>query len=1280
MNNANLPRMLYYRSLFFSAFLMLSLLSSAQQFTRKLNWKNNRTYTSYEGKRYNAPYFEGCQPDATKGFIPYYEELIPLSQNAKVSASLSNVAFSEATVTSDVNQLNNSPEVNIYFIKKHPYAGVRFPAIQKSANGNWQKLESFTIQLEVTPVAEKRGLRTYAANSVLSSGNWWKVGVSNSGVYKLDYDFLKNQLQLDLNNMALTNLAVFGNGSGMVAENNATPRYDDLQEINSFVYDANNNNRCDPGDFLLFYAAGPHVWKYNSSTLRFEHQFNLYSDKAFYFITPDRGSGKRITSMPSAASPNVFLSDFDDYAFHESDEYSLLGSGRLWFGDRMSSINPNKSFSFDFPNLNTGVPIFVKSRVAANSPYNSTISITVNGQALFSQNIGNISPNAYPDMYHDNTALANFTSGSSNLTFNYTFSNPDGSGSSLGYIDYLEINLKRMLQMSGSQVAFRAVASVGASNITQFNIGNFSGSMQVWDITDQASVNAISGSLAGNQFNFAVATPTLKEFVAVDPSGSFSNPEKIEKVENQNLHAIGQPDMVIVTSPALVDAANDLAAFHRANDNLSVKVVLTQQIYNEFSGGRLDIGGIRDFAKMMYDRAGADSSLFPEYFCLFGDGSYDPKDRVPDNNNVVPTYESEGSQNLLASYVSDDFFGCLDDGESGNMDAGNNKLDIAVGRIAVADNAEAQGVVNKIRLYKSTASLGNWRNIITMIGDDEDYNTHQEEANHLADFTQTNYPAYNTEKIFCDAFQQITTAGGDRYPDVNTAILNRINNGTLAISYTGHGGVNNWAHERIFNMSDIKNLDNKEKLPLFITATCDFTAFDNPGYKTAGEFLLTNANGGGIALITTTRPVYSDANNALQDALFLKLFEPYRNRKPTLGELLARTKNDILGSISTINTRCFVLVGDPALKLNYPEWNVVTTKINNVSVALPHDTLKALKQVTISGEVRDNAGNKLTSFNGTCYPLVYDKLSSFTTLANDPSTSIKATYSEYKNILFKGKCSVLNGDFQFTFIVPKDINYQVGNGRISYYADNGNSTDAHGYQNDLVIGGTADSFAADNEGPKIKLFMNDEKFVFGGMTNESPKMLVRLRDQSGINTTGNGLGHDLTAILDLNSKNPIILNNYYETDKDSFRTGKVLYPFSKLGEGRHNLRVKAWDIHNNSAEDYTEFVVSSSAKLALNHVLNYPNPFTTHTNFMFEHNRPGDILSIQIQIYTISGRLVKTIMRDEVPMGYRIDDLSWDGLDDYGDKIGKGTYVYKVHVHDSQGNSANKFERLVVLR
>jgi hypothetical protein len=544
----------------------------------------------------------------------------------------------------------------------------------------------------------------------------------------------------------------------------------------------------------------------------------------------------------------------------------------------------------------------------------------------------------------------------------------------------------------------------------------------------------------------------------------------------------------------------------------------------------------------------------------------------------------------------------------------------------------------------------------------------------LADNTRVNNKAYNFDKIYLDAYKQLSTPAGPRYPEVNTAILNRINSGCLVMNWVGHGGETNWAHERIFNMADIIPLNNKEKLPLFVTATCEFSRYDLPE-RTAGEWLVVNPNGGAIASITTVRLVYQSANEQIATATFENLFKPYEGRFPTLGEVIMDAKNMVSGSAD--NTRKFTLLGDPALTLNYPRYKVVSTLVNDQPIN--QDTLKALQMVTIKGEVRDDNGNKLTSFNGVVYPLVYDKISTQQTLGQEGSGTL-LNFQLYKNILYKGKASVKDGDFSFTFIVPKDINYQFGNGRISYYADNGNFTDAHGYTDSIIVGGSADSFRADGNGPQIDIFMNDEKFVFGGTTNADPMLFLKLSDETGINTVGNGIGHDLTAILDDNTQTKVVLNEYYESNLDRFDTGTVKYPFTKLKEGRHTLKVKAWDIHNNSSEEYTEFIVASSAKLALSHVYNYPNPFTTHTEFMFEHNRCCDDLNVSVQIFTVSGKLVKSIVHQVYSEGYRVDDIAWDGLDDYGDPIGKGVYVYKLNVRDSNGNSAHKFQKLVLLR
>jgi hypothetical protein len=370
-------------------------------------------------------------------------------------------------------------------------------------------------------------------------------------------------------------------------------------------------------------------------------------------------------------------------------------------------------------------------------------------------------------------------------------------------------------------------------------------------------------------------------------------------------------------------------------------------------------------------------------------------------------------------------------------------------------------------------------------------------------------------------------------------------------------------------------------------------------------------------------------------------------------------------------------LGDPAMKIAYPKYGISTLTINNNDVTVVTDTLKALSKVTITGYVEDENGIKASNFNGTLYPTVYDKLSTVNTLANDENSSVQS-FETQNSILFKGKVSVISGDFSFSFVVPKDIGYQYDYGKISYYVENG-ETDGSGYFSDFIIGGTSSNIGADDIGPDVSLFMNDESFVFGGLTDENPFLLSFVFDSNGVNTVGNGIGHDITALIDANTQDEIVLNEYYEADLNSYQSGTIRYPMSDLSSGKHTLSLKVWDVYNNVSEAYTEFVVESSAQLALEHVLNYPNPFSTHTEFYFEHNQPDIPIDVQILIFTVSGKLVKTINSTVETAGYRIEPIDWDGTDDFGDNIGRGVYLYRISA-SSQNGKAEKYEKLVILK
>lgn len=1265
--------------------ILLHFGAAGQSISRTLTWdKTNKTYTTNKGDKVQALHFSGAHVSIKDGYMPHYSENIRLTESGTITATLTDEVYEPVTVSGiKTDKLPNTINVSAASatLRKVPYAIVTFMPLRKNPmTGQVERLTRFTLKLEVAADRRPKRLQAYTATSVLATGNWYKVGVTSTGVYKLDYNYLKNTCHFDMGSLSFSALAVFGNGGGMVPDLTSLPRHDDLQENPTYIVDNNNNNRVDPGDYILFYGQGPDQWTYDTAAAGFDFTKNLYVDTNYYFVTADQGTGKRIQTVSSSSSPTLTITQFDDYAAHEVDKYNFLHSGKQWCGDLMSTLNPTTTLNFSFPNLVTSSGVRFSSTVWGVSGYGSTFNVSLNGsQQIASQYTGGISLSDYPDTYEPNYQSGTMHPSSDNFSIVYTFSNPDASGSSFGYIYNVTLNAKRNLTFTGGSMFFRSIAAQGQAS--QFNMGNATGTTHIWDVTDITAVSEISQSSPGT---FTIPASSLREFAAVDVSSSFPNPVGVEKTGNQNLHAIGQPNMLIITPDDMLDASNDLAAFHSQMDHLTVKVATLRQVYNEFGSGKRDISAIRDFIKMCYDKAGTDTAKFPRYVLLMGDGSYDPKDRVPDNNNQMPVYESPYSQNLLNSFTTDDFFACLDAGEGGDM---NNPymVDIAVGRLPAASSTEAQGMVDKIKLYKGASTLASWRNIATFVSD-EPYddkgsggggNEFETDAEALAEAVRTKNPSYNVTKIYCDAYQLQATPGGSRYPDVNTAILNQINTGTLLISYTGHGGTSNWANARIFNVSDIQNLQNHEKLPTFVTATCEFSRFDDPALKSAGEYLITNPIGGAAAMVTTVRPVYEGPNTTLQDSFYTYCFLNYNGRRPTIGEVMLQTKNAVIESTGA-NCREFVLLADPAMTLDYPQYNVVTTKVDNVPITQPHDTLKALKTITISGEVRDWTGAKMTSFNGTCYPLIYDKMGTYKTLQNNPGYQA-FPYNAYKSILFKGQCSVINGAFTFSFIVPKDINYAIGYGKISYYADNG-TIDANGYQTDIVIGGVSDSNITSRVGPVIKMFMNDEKFVYGGITDANPKLLAELSDPYGINTTGNGLGHDLTCVLDANSQNPIVLNNYYQSALNNFRQGTVLYPFTNLSTGQHTLKMKAWDILNNSSEDNTEFIVASTAKLALQHVFNYPNPFTTNTQFMFEHNRPGEELNVMIQIFSVSGKLIKTIQQDLVSTGYRVDDIKWNGLDDFGDKIGRGVYVYKVHVRDAEGNTANQFQKLVVLR
>ena len=1184
-----------------------------------------------------------------------------LQGKSKVSISLANAIYQNCT-SNELTQISpddygTEPEMTVKqgFERNKTKVLVNIDPF-KLENGVLKKM--IYAELVISQAPSQRKTTDYKDNSVLNSGSWYKISVVSNGVHRLDYDDLVS-LGLDVSNLNPNKISLYGKPGGMLPLDIDDFRYDDLQELPIQVIGAQDNS-FDSGDYILFYGQAPDQWTFNQN--QFEFSKHLYDDKTFYFLSLNSENGKRISNFSSNLEPNLTINSFRDFAVHELDEYNFVQSGRTWYGDKFGLVN-SRSYDFSFPNLHSEIDLRMTFAARVPSPYSNQFVVSANGLSSETINVPSVSGSytyAYVKSYNKT-----FNPSSSNIQLNVSYNTDYTNGE--GYIDKIELEGDRQLKMVGNQMNFRSVASVGPSNISQFNLANISSGVQVWDVSNPFQLKNIIGQTNNSTFSFVIETDTLKEFIAFN--GGYKSVGLHGSIQNQDLHALSDVDFLIVSHPNFLTQANRLANIHRSHDNLKVVVVTPEQIYNEFSSGSQDVSAIRDFAKMLYDNS--TNSL--KYLLLFGDASYDPKNRMNQNTNFIISYQSENSRSFIDSYVSDDFFAILDDGENILQNTSIPFLDIGVGRFPVTTQDQARIVVDKVESYYSSKSQGDWRLRMSFVGDDNDEveTVHTNQAEQLADQVSAQNPLMNIDKLYLDSYEQITSAGGQRCPLLNQAINETMAKGTFLVNYTGHGGELGWAHERILEVSDINSWENANRLPLFMTATCEFSRYDDPERISAGEQVFLKENGGAIALLTTSRVVLTGSNFDMNESFFEQLF-PLGNEPRRLGDILMGTKNNV-NNVSSTNHRNFTLLGDPALTLAFPKYDIVLTEVQ--------DSAKALGKVTIKGEVQFN-GQKIEDFNGFVFPSVFDKKSDYQTLQQDESPLI--IFDLQKNLLFRGKSSVLNGEFTFSFVVPRDLNYDFGNGKISLYASGTTSSDSladgAGYNLDMIIGGTADDFEDDIDGPLIDLFMNDTNFESGDITNENPSLLAVLFDENGINTIGNGIGHDVTAILDEASSNPIVLNDFYQSDTDSYQSGQILYPFSSLSEGQHTLSIKVWDVFNNSSQDDIDFVVIKSDQISIQSLLNVPNPVVNYTDFYFEHNQNGSELDIVLQIVDIQGRMVHKTQEKIYPSGFTYGPIRWNGTSEYNHSLLPGTYVYTLIATAENGEISKKSGKLILLK
>lgn len=1073
----------------------------------------------------------------------------------------------------------------------------------------------------------------WAAQSVLRSGTWLKMGVTESGIYRVEASEVSALAGSDVSQLAL-----YGQVGGLMSVVNGDERGDDLTEMAMEVKDLDGNGLFDNQDYLLFYATGPVRWFYDAGAAMWKHTSNAYADRNYVFLTAQSGAHSRIATAEALTATAGTMTTGHCLALHEVERVNTHRTGQVWVGERFAGATAQQSFQLTLPSAPTEA-LRVRYGLASVSDANSSFTVSLNGDSR------SHSYNTYKLYSVEQHA---FPKGSSaTLAFNIAYQYNESLA--VGYLDFIEVDATVSLALKGDQTALWTEPLTGGIHTVQMSAAG--SGVRVWDVTAPLAVSEVPVVHAGTQLTFAAETGDWHQYLVFN-GASYMSVATVETVGNQNLHGAEQPELVIVCHSSLMSEGERLASLHSINDGLEVLVTSQDAVFNEFSSGRPDPTAIREMMRMYYKRAQADATLrSPRYLLLLGKGTYDNRDLL---GHALPTVVTPQSSTSFdeegASVATDDFFTYLDDGEDGTT---NGTLNIGVGRLPAKSVAEAKHMVDKIERYMMRADLleddirGDWRNSVALLADDADPSRISDtnftfSSEKISRRITDERPQLNIDKIYADAYVQQSGADGSYYPDVNNALKRRMDYGCLLLNYIGHGSSQYIGTERFMMKSHISNYANHLQLPFFITSTCTFGRYDMPEETCGAEdFLL--ADGAGVACLAASRPI--SHVEAVNTDMVMQALDPANS----IGDAIRIAKNN------RTTTQALTLMGDPALRLSHPQYSVAVTTINGKPVTTGlTDTALVLSTVTIEGEIRDSEGNRVEDFDGTLYAVVYDRERKAKTLAND-NEGCEVSYTLQNSMLYKGHTTVSNGKFSYHFTVPRDVAYQFERCKLSHYAKSG-TADATGAYKELLLGGFDESVVLSETRPTVKLYMNDTTFVNGGITDDSPTLLVSLFDSIGINAVGSGLGHDITALLDGNAGNIIILNDLYESDISDERYGSIRYQLSGLASGRHTLTVKAWNIFNYSTQATITFNVHLPDSVTTQ-LRAYPNPATTQAHLLMEHNSKELLANATLDIYSMQGQRVRTFTPTVNGDSYTVGPVVWDLRAENGQRVPAGVYM-----------------------
>ncbi len=1142
------------------------------------------------------------------------------------------------------------------------FLNVRFiPIVYR--NKHFQKINSFKLSVKSTPIAQSRASTQNTStteHSVLAKGKVVKIKVADSGIFQISNTELK---KMGFNDPS--KVCVYGYGGYLLSNTFAEHPYEDLPEVPVFRN----------GNGLIFHARGTVNWVWNGSF--YTRVQNFYSSHAYYFLIENGNTPMTFPTQNSISDSNSQeLSTFTDYRLYEKDAFSWSKSGRELYDSYDFVTGNTQNYNFKLAGITNGNSRIIAA-FSAKSSSSTNFTVEVNNKSLGTTTVLSTGNDPYVKA---SEAIANYTwTGDKTENTNIKITHNRASGIS-GRLNYIIVNYERELRLTGNYLAFRSPQS--SNKATTYHISGANSSTVVWDVTNPGQYKQINATLNGDKLSFTIAAnETIKEYVAVNTSSTFSGVENMGAIDNQNLHALKAVDMIIIVPErsGFITQANRLAKAHREIDGLTVDVISAPKIYNEFSSGTPDATAYRRLMKMLYDKSTSEVDR-PKYLLLFGDCSYD--NRMVSNvwNGFKPadyllSYQVEVTNNEKNSFLTDDYFGFLDDDEGTALNSA--RLDIGVGRFPVRTIEEAKAVVDKNIAYIENKNTGAWKRTVAFVADDAygtgSDNSFMQHAIDLADSVIRYAPHMRPERILADAYKRESSSTGHTYPDATKRLLQLFDQGMFMVNYTGHSGTTIWSEEKLLTNDHVVKLSSP-RLPIWFTASCDYTRFDDSS-QSAGELALLNPKGGAIALISTSRVVYDSPNYEFHKSVIRYMFSRNANGRLRLGDIMRLAKQGSRYLITNDNKLNFNLTGNPALQITIPDYQVVLDEFDGKDVNSGEKLqMKAGSKIKIKGRILTPDGMPANDYTGLIHPMAMDNIETVHTLNNVGEGAVN--YTDHIRTLYTGMDSIRNGNFELTLPIPLDINYSDDYGLLNFYACSNDKKEAGGIFNRFIVGGTADNLSPSEEGPSMNLYLNTPDFVWGGKVNETPFFIADLEDPEGINTVGNGIGHDLS--LSINGKTSYNLNDYYMPHAGDYTKGKVGFSIPALPEGKHTLIFRAWNNMNKSTTKTLDFEVVKGLRPDLFSLTCTNSPAKESTTFILSHDRPESELDIKISVCDFSGRELWIHTERGVASGnyYYID---WNLCDNAGQRLMPGIYLYRASIISDNSKESTKTEKIVIL-